>query len=128
MNSECTTNVKVGHLISDNVNITTGIRQRNSLSLFNLIIDKIIEHLPKTAAYKMGNTYFSLVCYTDDAELISYSEDHPQRTLHAFDQTAQELNIKINVNKTKCLVISKKPRRWKLETGESFIEQVMKFK
>ena len=58
--------------------IKNGIRQGDSLSpmLFNLIMDKIMENLPKELGYRMGNDPIHIICYTDDAVLIADSEEN----------------------------------------------------
>ena len=56
--------------------IKNGIRQGDSLSqmLFNLIMDKIIENLPKELGYRMRNDPIHIICYADEALLIPDSE------------------------------------------------------
>jgi len=71
-----------------------------------MIMDKIVENLPKRAGYKMGNTYFNVVCYADDAVPIADSEDDLQRLIHSFNQSVKQLNMVINTDKTKCLLSS----------------------
>lgn len=129
INTNCKTAIKVQHLFTNEILIQTGIRQGDSLSpfIFNLIMDQIIENLPKTAGYKMGNTFFHVVCYADDAVLIADTEDNLQRLLHAFNLKAKQLNMIINTEKTKCLVTSKEAVRCKLEVDSKLIEQVNHF-
>jgi len=52
----------------------------------------------------MENTYFNVVCYADDAVLIADSEDDLQSLLHSFNQSAKQLNMVYNTDKTKYLV------------------------
>ena len=63
--------------------IKNGIRQGHSLSpmLFNLIMDKIIENLPKELGYRMGNDPIHIICYAGDAVLIADSEENLQTLL-----------------------------------------------
>lgn len=130
INTQCRTKIRVGHTTTEDIHVNTGIRQGDSLSpfIFNVIMDEIIENLPRTAGYKMGNTFFHAVCYADDAALIADSEDNLQRLLHSFNTKAKELNMLINTEKTKCLVISKEPIRCKLEIDSKIVEQVNHFK
>lgn len=51
-----------------------------------------------------------------------------KKILYAFHQAAKELNMTININKTKCMVTSKKLRRCKLEIERHIILQVMSLK
>jgi len=52
-------------------------------------------------------SYFNDVCYADDAVLMADSEDKLQRFFHSFNQSAKQLNMLINTDKTKCLVSQK---------------------
>ncbi|CAG9830839.1 unnamed protein product [Diabrotica balteata] len=61
------------------------------------------------------------------SKIIADNEDDLQRQLHTFNFTANKLYMRISVEKTKCIVISKEPRRCKLEIDGKIVEQVMKF-
>ena len=63
--------------MSDPVGIRSGVRQGDSLNfmLFNLIMDKRIDQLPKYLGYKMGDISVPVVCYTDDAVLLAESQE-----------------------------------------------------
>lgn len=111
------------------INIKGGIRQGDSLSptLFNMIMDQIIYEVKKREGYRMGPHKINIVCYADDAVLVASNEDDLQRQLHSFNTRAQEYNMQISAEKTKCMVISREPRRCKLELEGKSIEQVMTF-
>ncbi|GJQ84770.1 hypothetical protein Trydic_g21170 [Trypoxylus dichotomus] len=78
INSLSRTMIKLGNELTEEIQIRIGIRQGDSVSpfVFNMIMDKIIGELPKTASYKVDNTYFNAVCYAYDAVLIADSEDN----------------------------------------------------
>lgn len=63
----------------------------------------------------------------DDAVLISEIEDDLQRMLFAFEDKANRYNMKISIEKTESLVISKIPLRCKLGVKNKPIEQTMEF-
>jgi len=109
--------------------IKNGIRQGDSLSpmLFNLIMDKIIENLPKELGYRMGNDLIHIICYADDAVLIADSEENLQTLLSRFDQIAERLNMEISISKTKSLTISRNYTKCKVELRGTPKEQVLKF-
>lgn len=76
-------------------------------------MDVIIEKLPKYLGYKMRNTSFNVLCYTDDVVLLAETEDDLQRSLYQFNMTAKQYNMNINKQKPKCMVIAKEPVRCK---------------
>ncbi|GJQ65280.1 putative Si dkeyp-35f12.3 [Trypoxylus dichotomus] len=76
----------------------------------------------------MGNSNFKSVCYVHDTILITDSEDNLQKLLHSFNQSAKQLNMFINTDKTKCLVRSKEPVKCKLQVDQRMIEQVNQLK
>lgn len=58
--------------ISDNILVTKGIRQRDSVSpaLFNVSMDETINEVKQMEGYRMGRSVFSTVCYADEVVLI----------------------------------------------------------
>lgn len=131
MNTGNSTYVKSNNTLSSQIPVSTGIRQGDSLSpvLFNVIMDQIISEV-KTAGkgYRMGKKEFKIICYADDAVIISEDEDNLQRLLYRFETAANKLNMTISVQKTQSLTISKEPRRCKLAVYNKSVEQVMSFK
>jgi len=85
------------------------IRQGESLSPmhFNLIMEKVIENLPKKLGYRMGNDPIHMICYAEDADLIADSKETLQTLLSSFDQMAEKLNMEIFLSKTKSLTITR---------------------
>ncbi|XP_056641765.1 uncharacterized protein LOC130448413 [Diorhabda sublineata] len=84
----------------------------------------------KTAGrgYRMGKHEFKIVCYADDAVVISEDEDNLQKLLHRFETVAGEFNMIISKQKTQSLTIAREPRRCKLAIYDKSVEQVMSFK
>lgn len=121
---------RVNSELTDPIDVTTGIRQGDSLSplLFNIILDEIIKQVKTKRGYRMGNREIQILCYADDTVLIAEDEDDLQRLLHQFNITAKKFNMKISAEKTKSVVISKEPIRCKLEIDGQMIEQVMSVK
>ncbi|XP_044760217.1 uncharacterized protein LOC123317675 [Coccinella septempunctata] len=74
----------------------------------------------------MGNKEIKIVCYADDAVIISEDEDNLQRLLYKFQQIAEAFNI--SVKKTKSFTVSREPRRCKLAIYDQSVEQLMSFK
>lgn len=87
LNSNTTTQIQVNNSLTEEVPITTGIRQGDSLSpqLFNLVMDKIIADTRDTGhGFRTHKEEMTILCYADDAVLISENEDELQRLLHHF--------------------------------------------
>ncbi|KAI4481006.1 hypothetical protein M0802_014054 [Mischocyttarus mexicanus] len=102
------------------------VSQDDSLStlLFNLIMNEIICETKKQQGYGIGNHKITIICYVDDAILIAENEDNLQRQLYTFHLTTTKFNLKISVEKTKSMVISKYPRQCKLEIEDKCREQI----
>lgn len=75
----------------------------------------------------MGDEPIKIVCYADDAVLISENENE-QRLLYRFQLSAEKWNMTISVQKTQSLVIARNPVRCKLATYNRSIEQIMSFR
>ena len=116
--------------LSEPIRTLSGVRQGDSLSpaLFSLIMDELISHVKEMKGYNLGEKDINIVCYADDAVLITESEDDLQRLLHQFGKIADKFNMQVSVEKTKSLVVSKEPIRCKLEFKKRMVEQVMAFK
>lgn len=82
LNTRNYTKIRAGDRYRKNIETPRGFRQGGSLSpfLFNLIIDKIIEELSAMGlGYRMGQNKISIICYADDAVVITEKEDDLQR-------------------------------------------------
>lgn len=125
LNSNNSTIIRSSSETSKPINIS-GIRQGDSLSpmLFNILMDKIIDHIPKHLGYKMGETPIPIVCYADDAVLMAENEEDLQALLDAFDTTSARLNMKISTTKTKSMVIAKTPLTCNIQINNNPIEQL----
>ena len=131
LNTQNSTFIKIQNTLSEQVQISKGIRQGDSLSptLFNLIMDQIIQQVKnKNLGYQMHNTKFNILCYADDAVLMADNENDLQRLLLQFQKTAQTFNMEIHTEKTCAMVISKEAVRCKLAVYNKPIKQVSAFK
>ncbi|CAG9835898.1 unnamed protein product [Diabrotica balteata] len=119
--------VRIDDQLTDPIDMGNELRQRDSLSptLFNLIMDEILNTINKERGYKMENKEIRILCYADDAALIASNEDDLQRLTHRFNTRAKDFNMVISTQKTKTIVISKESIRCKLEIDGVSIEQVM---
>jgi hypothetical protein len=64
LNTDTIAQIQSNNQTSGPIIIKNRIRQGDSLSpmLFNLIMDKIIENLPKELGYRMGNDPIHIIC------------------------------------------------------------------
>jgi len=69
-----------------------------------------------------------ILCFADDAVIISENVDELQRLLHQFYPTAKRYNMSIATKKAKSLVVAKEPRRCKLAVNDKIVEHVMSFR
>ena len=72
--------------LSEPIRTLSGVIQGDSSSpaLFSLIMDELISHVKEMKGYNVGEKDINIVCYADDAVLITESEDDLQRLLHQF--------------------------------------------
>lgn len=55
-------------------------------------MDATKENLPKNLGYEMGNTFFKIICYANDAIPISDSEDNLQQLLNILTSKQKNKN------------------------------------
>ncbi|XP_055390221.1 uncharacterized protein LOC129619146 [Condylostylus longicornis] len=92
-------------------------------------MDQIIAEVKNAGhGFRTNKGEIKILCYADDAVLISENEDELQRLLHRFYLSAKKYNMVISTEKTKSLVVSKDPIRCKLAINDIIIEQVMSFR
>lgn len=95
LNLDNSTLIKVGDRFIKKIPVSIGIRQGDSLSpaLFDVIMDEIIKEVRAVGkGYRIGNKEIKIICYADDAMIISEDEDNLQRLLHQFELIAGKYN------------------------------------
>ncbi|XP_043499674.1 uncharacterized protein LOC122522555 [Polistes fuscatus] len=91
-------------------------------------MDEIIKEVQTARrGFKLGKEKRKIICYADNAVIMSEDEDYLQRMLYKFEKTVGKLNMTISVQKTESLTISKEPRRCKLAVYNKSVNQVMRF-
>ena len=77
----------------------------------------------------VGGQLVSDVRFADDQGMVANTEEGLQRIMHRFNDTAKKYNMKINVEKTKTMVMSKKEDRVvNITIDGKLVEHVKKFK
>ena len=90
---------------------TCGLRQGSKLSplLFNVYINILSNELNKLKiGCVMGGVVINHLCYADDTALFTPSAKSLQLLIKTCEKIGNELDIKFNVNKTKCMIFKTK--------------------
>jgi hypothetical protein len=78
--------------------------------------------------FKMGGSEINIICYADDAVLLSDNEDDLRGMLFNFNKAVKNFSMKIANEKTNSKTIAKIPLRCKLVNDDQIIYQVLKIK
>lgn len=82
-------------------------------------MDKIIEEIKNARhGFRMDKGIITIVCYVDDALIVTENEDDLQRLLYQFHLTSTQYNMEISVKKTKSLVVAEERVRCKLAIND----------
>ena len=94
---------------SEPQDIERGVRQGCVLSpdLFKLYSEVIMRDLTEMEGIKFGGRNINNIRYADETVLLADSEDKLQRLVQQLVQSSEERGLKMNLSKTKVMVISK---------------------
>ena len=91
--------------------IKEGAKQGDKLSalLFCCVLAWVIKKTEQvvTSGYRIGSKLLAYLAYSDDKGLLGENQSDLQKYLKVFVRNAGEVGLKINLSKTKCLVVSK---------------------
>ena len=101
--------VRVADEESELRDIKRGVRQGCVLSpdLFNLYSEIIMRDLIDLDGIKFGGRNINNIRYADDTVLIADSEQKLQNLVQTLVQSSEERGLKLNISKTKVMVMSK---------------------
>ena len=114
MYSNTTAGVKLSNGMTDFFQSKIDVRQDCKLSpvLFNLFIDDIVDSVgnSQNVLYlpgKLNKISINCLLYVDDLVFVSESATSLQRCLNDINSFCNKWHMKINLTKTKCMVITK---------------------
>ena len=132
-NEKC--KVKVGGMLSDTFDANQGVRQGCILSplLFNIFISDLPDILskPENDPAKIGiDETLSCILWADDLVMTSESKEGLTKMLQDLSEFSSKNGLKINQDKTKCMVFNKTGRhiRCNIRTNGMLITSVREYK
>ena len=112
-------------------NMTKGVRQGCIASpyLFVTYTEKAMRDAGvEQYGVKIGGIPISNLRYADDTALLETSEEGIEQLTSAINTTGKEMNLKLNVKKTKLLVTEAEPNSHIISIDGEVVEQVKQFK
>ena len=76
---------------------------------------------------KVGERKVVDVRFADDQAMIANNENELQKVMELLNRTAKKFNMKINMEKTKVMCVSKQSKELKIKLDGKWIQQVKRF-
>ena len=80
-----------------------------SPDLFNLYSEMILRNLEDIPGLKVNGENLNNLRHADDTVLMAQSEEQLQTLLNTVVLESEKMGLSLNVKKTECMVVSKKP-------------------
>ena len=121
--------VRIDGKFSDWFRVKTGVRQGCKLSplLFIIYMNEIIRNCNFEGGLDLQDSKIISLAYADDLVILADSEYELQVNINKFNVTCKNFGMKISVNKTKVMKISKYGGRVQCKIDQEIIEQVSSF-
>lgn len=122
--------VRVNGVKSRSFRVNSGLRQGCVLSplLFITFMDRIDRRSRGGVGATVGRCSIDRLLFADDLVLLGPTQSALQNALDSFDAECCEAGMVISTDKSKTLVLSRKPFQCDLHVSGSLLEQVEKFK
>lgn len=113
------------HHLTEDINIKKKVRQGTVLSptFFNLYVEWIFSEALQDLeiSIKVNDRIVNNIRYADDTVLLAGNPQDPQTILHVVNAKGREADLRINVEKTKMIVVCKEPEPFTLQVGDKII-------
>jgi hypothetical protein len=111
--------IRTNTALSNIFNIGKGVLQGETLSpiLFTLYLEDMVKLLESsnTMPIRVGKATIHSLLYADDIVILAYSQSELQRKINIISKFFDELGLKVNLTKTKCMIF------WKRHSKERLI-------
>ena len=99
-------------------------------SIFNVHTEEIFQKADELDSINIGGTNITNLRYADDTALLAESEEAPRAIVNVVREESLVRGLKMNVKKTKSMVVSRKENRPSLGiiVDGKILEQVNSFK
>ena len=124
--------VRVGDHLTDLIYTKRGVRQDCGMSpdLFNLYREIIMREIETMEGFSIGGRIINNVRYADDTALVADSVEKLQELVSAVRTASEEKGLRINIEKTECMVVTKPNERpdCSIRIQQELVKQVEQFK
>ena len=123
--------VRVNGKLSQEFSIGRGLRQGCPLSplLFAIALNDVLEELRKEdVGFPWMGAKLQTLAYADNMALIGMSEDELNRLIEVLERGMKTLDLKISIDKTKYMYISKTGTAKDVQVNGKQVEKVASFK
>ena len=117
----------------EEIRIQRGVRQgcvaSPIFSMYRPYTEKFFRHIINMKGVNVGGTNYNNLRYADDTALLAGNENELSELISKINEVGKQFGMKINIKKTKAMVVSKKPNSPKINIvidGEQ-IEQVTSY-
>lgn len=134
--NNCRNYVRTANRSSAEFETKQGVRQGDNLSplLFIVYLDQIMKEVNSRAMKLIVGNYLlrpvklCSLAFADDIVVLAPNERNLQHNMSIWDEELRKKGMKININKTQTMIVSRHGNRHNISIGNTSLEQVHKFK